>query len=199
MTDIKKKKIKSVLKYTWPFYIISGVLIFFGLTFIFGIAHKTPGYKTLTLFISGEVKDHKKLEDDLLLKYKDNDLKSVSINSVTPDDSSYLTRLSVVGYNASDLLIMPKSKLDLVNPSAFALDLNASLIMNYYEGYNFYDYEGASYGIKVDKSKVEQYMSLPNEDCYLLLNAKSENIGEYSEAKIKERDNALTLARDWGM
>ena len=42
-------------------------------------------------------------------------------------------------------------------------------------------------------------MSLPDEECYLVLNAKSENLGEYSEAKIKERDNALTLARDWGM
>lgn len=199
MTDIKKKRIKSVFKYTWPFYLISGVLIFFGLTFIFGIAHRTPGYKTLTLFVSGEVQDHKKLEDDLLLKYKDNDLKSVSTTSVDPNDGSYITKLSVVGYNGSDLLIMPVSKLDIINLSAFALDLDANLINNYYEGYTFYNYEGASYGIKVDKSKVEQYMSLPNEDCYLLLNAKSENIGEYSSSKVKERDNALTVARDWGM
>ena len=169
MTEIKKKRIKSVLKYTWPFYIISGVVIFFGLTFIFGITHKTPAYKTFTLFVSGEVQDHKKLEDDLLLKYKEKDLKSVSTTSVNPDDSTYLTKLSVVGYNASDVLIMPASKLDIINLSAFALDLNASLIMNYYEGYNFYDYEGASYGVKVDKSKVEQYMSLPNEERYLFL------------------------------
>ena len=185
MTEIRKKRIKSVLKYTWPFYLISGVLIFFGLTFVFGITHKTPGYKTLTIFVSGEVKDNKKVQDDLLLKYKDKDLKSVSLTSANPSDSTYLTRLSVVGYNGSDILIMPTSKLEQVNASAFALDIDANLIANYYEGYNFYLQEGITYGVKLDKSKVEEYMSLPNEDCYLLLNAKSENLGEYSSGIAK--------------
>ena len=65
MNALKKNKIKTVMKYTWPFYLISAILIVLGLYFIFRLIHKVPDYKTLTLFISGEVKDEKKLRDDL--------------------------------------------------------------------------------------------------------------------------------------
>ena len=54
-------------------------------------------------------------------------------------------------------------------------------------------------GIKINKEKVSDYMTLPEEDCYMVLNAKSANTGDYSIKPVSEHDMALTLVKDWGM
>ena len=199
MTSLRKQRIKTVMKYTWPVYIISAVLVGLLLNFIFGIAHKTPVYKTLTLFVTGEVEDSNKLEDYLINKYQDKELKSVSVISADVNDSTYNTRLSVAGYNSSDILIIPSSKLDSVTVSSFALELEEELINTYYQGYVVYQQDDAKYGIKINKEVVKEYMSLPSEDCYMVINAKSETIGQYSTSQIKERDLSLQVVKDWGM
>ena len=199
MTSLRKQRIKTVMKYTWPIYIISAVIVGLLLNFIFGIAHKTPVYKTLTLFVSGEVEDSNKLEDYLINKYQDKELKSVSVISASVNDSTYNTRLSVAGYNSSDILIIPSSKLDSVTVSSFALELKEELINTYYQGYVVYQQDDVKYGIKINKEVVKEYMSLPSEDCYLVINAKSETIGQYSSTHLKERDLTLQVVKDWGM
>ena len=199
MTELRKARIKTVMKYTWPIYIVSAVLVALLLNFIFGITHKTPVYKTLTLFVSGEVDDPKKKKKDLMDKYQDKELKSVTVISSNINDGSYNTRLSVAGYNTADILIIPTSKLDSIVVSAFSLDLKEELINSYYQGYTFYEQESVKYGVKLNKEVVKDYMSLPNEDCYMVLNAKSEKIGEYSSSQIKERDLSLQVVKDWGM
>ena len=199
MNALKKNKIKTAMKYTWPFYLISAILIVLGLYFIFRLIHKVPDYKTLTLFISGEVKDEKKLRDDLLEKFNDKDLRTVSCISANPNDGSYYTKLSVAGYNSADVLIIPTSTLDNLNVSAFALEINEEMVNNYYQGMSFYREKDINYGIKIDKEKVRDYMSLVNEDCYLFLNGKSVNTGKYSKKAIVEHDNALQIVKEWGM
>ena len=199
MTKLRKLRIRTVMKYTWPIYIVSAVLVALLLNFIFGITHKTPVYKTLTLFVSGEVDDPNKFEKDLISKYQDKELKSVTVISSNINDGSYNTRLSVAGYNTADILIIPTSKLDSIVVSAFSLDLKEELINAYYQGYTFYEQENVKYGIKLNKEAVKDYMSLPNEDCFMVLNAKSETIGEYSSSQIKERDLSLQIVKDWGM
>ena len=198
MTELKKKRIKSVLKYTWPIYIVASLIIGFGLNFIFGITHRIPAYKTLTLFVSGEVGDHKALEDDLLEKYKDNELKSISCINANPQDSNYNAKLTIPGYNTADILVIPTSKLDSVVVSAFSLELSDKLINEYYANCHFYEQENVKYGVEIDREKVSKYFTLPNETCYLLLNASSKNIGEYSTDAVKEHNNALRLVQEWG-
>lgn len=201
MNELKKSRIKTVFKYSWPFYLISAVLTVFGLYFVFSIIHKTPAYKTLTLFASGEVTEPKKLNKDLLERYKGKELKSFSCISANPNDGNYYSKLSVPGYNSSDVLIIPTSVIDnlKLNLSAFALDLSEDLVNSYYQGYTLYQQNTVNYGVKIDREKVKEYMALPNEDCYLFLNGKSVNIGEYSTKPNKAHDTALCLVKDWGM
>ena len=199
MNTLRKERIKAAFKYTWPFYIISALIIGFGLNFIFSITHKTPAYKTLTVFVSGIVKDLKAFKKDTLAKYEDKELKSVTYIEADPSEGTYYTKLSVAGYSSADVLIIPVSKLENFNLSAFALELEDSLINEYCPGYTFYKQEEVNYGIKLDKSKVEEYVYLPSEDCYMFLNATSVNLGEYSKKQIKEHDVALCVAKDWGM
>ena len=199
MNELKKKRVVSVLKYTWPLYILSAVIIAILLNFIFGITHRTPAYQTLTIFVTGEVTDYKKLESDILKKYEDNELKSFSSISSRYDDSGYNTKLTVTGYNGSDVLIIPTSKLEKLVISAFAIELTNELISEYYSGYTLFKQDDINYGIKIDKEKIKEYMTLPEEDCYMLLNGISECIGEYSKTPNKEHDTALKLVKDWGI
>ena len=199
MTSLRKSRIVAVMKYTWPIYIISAVIVGLLLNFIFGITHRIPAYKTLTLFVSGEVSDPEKLEKHLIEKYQDKELKSVTIISSDPNDGAYQTRLSVAGYNTADILIIPTSKLDSIVVSSFSLELEEELINSYYPSYSVYSQEDAKYGIKINKEIVKEYMTLPSEDCYMVLNAKSETIGEYSSSQIKERDLSLQVVKDWGI
>lgn len=198
MNTLMKSRIKSVLKYTWPFYIVSALVLSFGLYFIFNATHQIPGYKTLTIFISGESTDYKKLENDVLNKFKDNELKSFSTVEVDPDDPTYNTQLNLPGIGSSDILIIPLSKLETINLKNFALDLDNELINTYYTGLSFYERESIKYGIKIDKDKVKEYMRFTSEDHYMFLNFKSENLGEYGTNPNKAHDNALNLVKDWG-
>ena len=199
MNALKKRRVASVMKYTWPFYILSAVIVGVLLSVIFGITHRVPAYKTLTIFVSGEVTNPKQLEGDMLDKYQNKELKTLSYIDALPEDSGYNTKLTINGYNSADVLIIPITKLEKLVVSAFALDMSEKLISSYYQGYTLFAQDEVNYGVKLDKEKVKDYMTLPNEDCYMVLNGKSVNTGEYSSSQIKEHDNALTLVRDWGM
>ena len=199
MTELKKKRIKSVLKYSWPFYIVLGLIIAILFSVIFSIAHPTPAYKVLTLFVSGEVTDADKLRNDMFDKFQDKELKSFSCISSRPTDKGYDAKLTIPGYNSADVLIIPTSKLEKIHVSDFALDLSDELISSFYQGYELYKQEETNYGIKINKETVKEYMNLPSEDCYMFLNGNSQNLGDYSSKPVKEHDMALNVVKDWGM
>ena len=199
MTDLKKARIKNNMRYTWPLYLVSAVVIGIILNIIFGIVHKLPAYKTLTIFVSGEVTDSKNLEKDLINKYQDKELKSVTTISAKPNEGHYNTKLTIPGYSSADILINPTSKLENLDIGYFALDLKDELITSFYSGYSLYSQKEVNYGIKLNKELVKPYMSLPNEDCFMFLNGGSQNIGEYANKPNKDHDLALRLVKQWGM
>ena len=94
------------------------------------ISHRLPAYKTLTIFVSGEIIDHKKLEEEMLNTYKEKELKSFTSYTSDPSDPNYYTRLSVLGYNSSDILIIPTSKIDS-DVSSFAINIDENLANSY--------------------------------------------------------------------
>ena len=201
MNELKKKRVKTVLKYTWPFYIIAVLVVYAVMSVIFNATHPVPAYKTLTLFVTGEVSDAKKLKEDMFEKYENNNLKTFSCIASPLTDTNYTTRLTVAGYASADVLILPISKAEKLDVSSFAIDLKAELVSEYYQGYTFYAQEETNYGVKLDKSKVDSFITLPNEDCYMFLNGRSKNLGDYniSSKPIKEHNNALRVVKDWGM
>lgn len=194
MNALQKNNIKSVFKYTWPLYIVIAVLVTLIINSIFTIIHQIPSYQTLTIFITGEVSDSNSLKSDLLEKFKDKGLKKVSTIDVYDNDVHYNTQLSINGYNSADILIIPKTKLESLSSFSFALELDEEL----YDTYEVYEKESVKYGIQIDKEKVKKYMNLTNEVCYMVLNGNSSNIGKYALKPNEERDNALTLIKDWG-
>ena len=199
MNALKKKRIGTVMKYTWPLYLFSAAILVFLMNFIFGVVHRTPGYQTLTLFVSGQLVDDKKLTNDMLEKFKDKELKSFSCISSDPSDGTYHKRLTVAGYNSADVFIIHESKLENLSLKQFALGLDEELINNMYSSFSLYTQDDVNYGVKLNKEKVKEYMALPDEDCYLVMNANSKNLGKYSKDQIAENDMALSLLKEWGM
>lgn len=197
MNSLQKRYFKAAFKYTWPLYIVIALVVAFGLYFLFGVTHRVPAYKTLTLFVSGEVTERNTLKSDLLEEFKDKELKTVSCIESKVSDGNYHTKLSVAGYNSADVLIIPHSKLNNLVISTFALELNVEIINDYYQNCSFYEQEGTNYGVEIDKEKVSKYMTLPEEKCYMVLNGKSENTGKYSPSQESNHDMALLLVKEW--
>ena len=194
MNALEKGRIKTVLKYTWPFYIVSGIVIALVLNVIFKVSHPVPAYQTLTLFVTGEVTNRKGFNDYLLNKFVDKKLRTVTCIEATTNDTNYNTKLSVAGYNTADILIIPSAKLDNIVVSSFGLELSEEI----YASYQTYKQDNINYGIKIDDDIVKDYMSIESQDCYMILNAKSANIGKYSYDQNIDHDIALTLIKEWG-
>ena len=200
MNALKEKRMKSVFKYTWPFYIVAVIVVYVVMSILFNVAHPIPAYKSLTLFVTGEVQQRDKLSKDIFARFEEKKIRNFSCIASKRTDSDYSTRLKVAGYNSADVLILPNSVIEDVNdPSLFALNLSNELINSYYQGYSFYQRNEVNYGIKIDKSKVTQYMILPEEDCYMFLNGASKNLGDYGLNPVTDHDMALQIVKDWGM
>ena len=199
MNELQKKRMRSSFKYTWPFYILGAIIAVICLNIAFSLTHKVPDYKSLTLFVTGEVNEPKKLRKDMLEKFQDKELKTFSCISAKESDGNFSQKLTIAGYSSADLFILTESKLNKLIVSDFALELKDELISSYYQGYTLYSKDDVKYGIKINKEIVKDYMTLPEEDCYLVFNGKSVNTGEYSPKQIKEHDMALSLVKDWGM
>ena len=198
MNALKKARIKATLRYTWPFYIVSAVILTLLINFLFKVAHPVPEYKTLTVFVTGESLNSTKLRKDLLAEFKEKELKTVSIISSKPDSGDFNHKLTIAGYSSADIFILTETKLNNIIVSDFALALNEEL-QSLYQGYTTYTKDDVKYGIKLNKGVVKEYFTLPEEDCYLVFNGKSVNTGKYSPDAISEHDNALTLVKNWGM
>ena len=199
MNDLVKRRRKTTFKYTWPIYIVSAVIAIAGMNLAFKVAHPTPAYKVLTLFLTGELKNRKELTSYIMQKYEDKQIKSFSCIEAKLNDGNYYHKLTVLGYNSADVLIFPESKITNLKVSDFAIELEEGLINSYCKDYHLYQQDEVNYGIKLNKEKVADYMSLTNEDYYMVLNARSANIGKYSTKQIKEHDMALNVLTDWGM
>lgn len=200
MTDLKKKKMKSVLKYTWPFYIIVGFAVYIILSVVFNVSHPIPAYKSLTLFVTGEVNQRDQLSKDMFAKFEDKSIRNFSCIASKRTDTDYSSRLKVAGYSSADVLILPVSVIDEVSdPASFAIALNEELINSFYQGYSLYQRNDVNFGIKIDKDKVSQYMTLSDEDCYMFLNGASQNLGNYGNNPVTEHDMALQIVKEWGM
>ena len=198
MNTLKKQRMSSVLRYTWPFYIVGAALVVVLINFIFNIAHPVPDYKTLTLFVTGEAINPDKLRKDLLSEFEEKELKTVSCISSKPNAGDFNHKLTIAGYSSADIFILTETKLNNIIVSDFALPLEDELL-NLYQGYSVYTKDDVKYGIKLNKEVVKEYFTLPEEECYLVFNGKSVNTGKYSSTSIEEHDNALTLVKNWGI
>ena len=112
MNALKEKRMKSVFKYTWPFYIVAVIVVYVVMSILFNVAHPIPAYKSLTLFVTGEVQQRDKLSKDIFARFEEKKIRNFSCIASKRTDSDYSTRLKVAVYNSADVLIRPNSVIE---------------------------------------------------------------------------------------
>lgn len=190
-------KAKKVLRYTWPIYAFSLVGVSLAWKLTYDYLERPSETETLSIFVSGTVKDLKSLKSDLLEEYSSKGVLAVDITSMSTAESLYLEKLTVAGYHTCDILLIPQRIATDIKCEFFALEIDEYLMTNYFSNRNIFSQEGHSYGLELDKSKVEQYLTLDNETYYVFINSSSKNTGNYYEPGNDENINAFYLASSW--
>lgn len=199
MKEIKKKN-RDVFAYTWPLYLLAPVVIGLTVSYLFYVLHRPAANETITLFVASLSITSKEVEDPLEKQLAKEGLKEADIVFSNPKDSTFSTKLSVVGYSGSDLFLLPKSVLSSISCSSALLPLSDNIISKYVKNSSpsFFsqddeDKKSQRYGLFIDKEKVWYHSSLSflDDDYYLCLNSGSKNIGSEGLYDLPEDDLGL--------
>ncbi len=181
MRLMSKKEIKNAFAYSWPFYIIVGVISVIAWSWAFGVYHAATPFEKINIFIGTEVKDSSftyKIKEQL------ENVKSVTYSSSLPNDNTFAQKLALVGMEGSDILILDKSSTDkfvtpTINKYFLAIDeeINSAYFSNQSTSFVV---EEKTYGYSIKDSWITNYIGLNSqEEYYLFINASSKNIGKY--------------------
>lgn len=193
-----KTQFKKSFSYTWYLYLLAIVLpsIIFPLSFSF--MHRAQEYQTLSLFVSCDDYSDKmssKIKKDLSI----DGLKKVEIISSDPYDNefNYYQKLTVIGYNRCDILILPEDKIERARIYTASIELNDEVkTLCGISDESFYSYEEKPYGVEIPKtSPISSEISVAEDKkYYAFLNGNSWNIGSYS-SQPKTTNNAFELMK----
>ena len=181
------KIFKKSFSYTWYLYLLAIVIPSLVFPFSYSFMHRPKEYETLSIFLPCDLK-----ENATNILY--NDLKSLEIRKAeivnyNPNysDVAFDQKLSVVGYNRCDLIVLPKDRCDGVGIFTVTLELNEEVKnLCKIESENLYLFEEKPYGVELKKDSPIAKLGEFNEsqEYYVFLNAKSFNIGDFSLKKI---------------
>ena len=149
--------------------------------------HRAKEYETLSVFLSCELKDEK-AEDILLNKFKSKGVKKAEFitSDVNASEMEFARKLSVVGYNRCDILIIQKDFVDKTGITNATIEMNKKVkSLCKIETENLYIKDKKAYAVELpDNSPLSELAKLKKgKDYYAFINAKSYNIGELSMRK----------------
>ena len=193
-----KVEFKKSFSYTWYLYLLAIVLpsIIFPLSFSF--MHRALEYQTLSLFLScSDYSDEitSNIKKDLSI----DGLKKVEIISSDPYDNefNYYQKLTVIGYNRCDILILPEDKIERARIYTASIELNDEVkTLCGITNQNFYSYEDKAYGVEITETSPikNEIKVVDDKKYYAFLNGKSWNIGNYS-SQAKTTNNAFDFMK----
>lgn len=192
---MNKKKRQAAFSYSWPLYIVLPVISGLAISYLFYATHRPAYYETVDLFVASSEIKRDELVSRLKSKLQDKGLKEATITFSNPSDSVFAQKLSVVGYNGSDLFLLPKSVLEGMSCIDILLPFNTAFVSKYTSSVtSYFEQKDAKFGIYLDKNDEfwkGSGISFVNEDYYLCINGTSKNIGSEGLYDNPEYDLAL--------
>ncbi|MDD3207369.1 MAG: hypothetical protein PHV19_02505 [Bacilli bacterium] len=186
------------IHYDWIYYALSFFAVIGLWSWAFGILHRPKPYEKLDIFVAAQIQN-----DTFCQKIKEefsaDGLKLVESNQALPNDNAFQSKLQVVGYNASDLLILPESVFTNIHFSEVFIEIDEALKDDYLSGQEvFYKHEGRDYGLLVrggeKESWLDEYLNFDvNDNYYLFISGASHNIGDKGNYQTNEFDLALAV------
>ena len=196
MSNVTKRAVVQSFRNYWWIYIVVAVLLCSAWLYAFYLKDKIRDNERLQIFVAGQISD-RYLERRAEEYFANDGILDVNLYLLSPDFKGFEAGFSAQGFLNSDLLILPQSLVEKYAAYALALDGIVTLP----DDVETYSIDGKIYAVKVGRVNPEGYTPLygfgwideRDEDMYVLLSPKSQNIGKLNPDGNANDKHALQL------
>ena len=196
MSNVTKRAVVQSFRNYWWIYIVVAVLLCSAWLYAFYLKDKIRDNERLQIFVAGQISD-RDLERRAEEYFANDGILDVNLYLLSPDFKGFEAGFSAQGFLNSDLLILPQSLVEKYAAYALALDGIVTLP----DDVETYSIDGKIYAVKVGRVNPEGYTPLygfgwideRDEDMYVLLSPKSQNIGKLNPDGNANDKHALQL------
>ena len=196
MSNVTKRAVAQSFRNYWWIYLVVAVLLCSAWLYAFYLKDKIRDNERLQIFVAGEISD-RDLERRAEEYFAKDGILDVNLYVLSPDFKGFDAGFSAQGFLNSDLLILPQSLVEKYAAYALALDGIVTLP----DDAETYVVDGKIYAVKVGRVNPEGYTPLygfgwideRDEDMYVLLSPKSQNIGKLNPDGNANDKQALQL------
>lgn len=196
MSNVTKQAIKQSFADYWWIYLVVAVLLCSAWLYAFYLKDKIRDNERLQIFVAGQISD-RDLERRAEEYFANDGILDVNLYVLSPDFKGFEAGFSAQGFLNSDLLVLPQSLVEKY--AAYALALDGVITLP--DDVETYSTDGKIYAVKVGMVNSEGYTSLygfgwideRDEDMYVLLSPKSQNIGKLNPDGNADDKHALQL------
>lgn len=196
MSNVTKQAIKQSFADYWWIYLLVAVLLCSAWLYAFYLKDKIRDNERLQIFVAGQISD-RDLERRAEEYFANDGILDVNLYVLSPDFKGFEAGFSAQGFLNSDLLVLPQSLVEKY--AAYALALDGVITLP--DDVETYSADGKIYAVKVGMVTSEGYTPLygfgwideRDEDMYVLLSPKSQNIGKLNPDGNADDKHALQL------
>lgn len=196
MSNVTKQAIKQSFADYWWIYLVVAVLLCSAWLYAFYLKDKIRDNERLQIFVAGQISD-RYLERRAEEYFANDGILDVNLYVLSPDFKGFEAGFSAQGFLNSDLLVLPQSLVEKY--AAYALALDGVITLP--DDAETYSADGKIYAVKVGMVNSEGYTPLygfgwideRDEDMYVLLSPKSQNIGKLNPDGNADDKQALQL------
>ena len=196
MSNVTKRAVAQSFRNYWWIYIVVAVLLCSAWLYAFYLKDKIRDNERLQIFVAGEISD-RDLERRTEEYFAKDGILDVNLYVLSPDFKGFDAGFSAQGFLNSDLLILPQSLVEKYAAYALALDGIVTLP----DDVETYSIDGKIFAVKVGRVNPDGYTPLygfgwideRDEDMYVLLSPKSQNIGKLNPDGNANDKHALQL------
>ncbi len=196
MSNVTKQAIKQSFADYWWIYIVVAVLLCSAWLYAFYLKDKIRDNERLQIFVAGQISD-RDLERRAEEYFANDGILDVNLYVLSPDFKGFEAGFSAQGFLNSDLLVLPQSLVEKY--AAYALALDGVITLP--DDVETYSTDGKIYAVKVGIVNSEGYTPLygfgwideRDEDMYVLVSPKSQNIGKLNPDGNADDKHALQL------
>ena len=196
MSNVTKQAIKQSFADYWWIYLVVAVLLCSAWLYAFYLKNKIRDNERLQIFVAGQISD-RDLERRAEEYFANDGILDVNLYVLSPDFKGFEAGFSAQGFLNSDLLVLPQSLVEKY--AAYALALDGVITLP--DDVETYSADGKIYAVKVGMVNSEGYTPLygfgwideRDEDMYVLLSPKSQNIGKLNPDGNADDKHALQL------
>lgn len=196
MSNVTKQAIKQSFADYWWIYLVVAVLLCSAWLYAFYLKDKIRDNERLQIFVAGQISD-RDLERRAEEYFANDGILDVNLYVLSPDFKGFEAGFSAQGFLNSDLLVLPQSLVEKY--AAYALALDGVITLP--DDVETYSADGKIYAVKVGMVNSEGYTPLygfgwidgRDEDMYVLVSPKSQNIGKLNPDGNADDKHALQL------